>query len=172
MLNAFRSSLCGGSIYRFSKQIKEAWDSINSIETLLGFSGRDKFAREAWEFEKAELFRQNSLYDEAKASYNVISNSPSKLHRCHGALGMAELERSRGNREKAIDLSRTARKDYHRMGCRWGECNAILTLVLSGDISLSEGQITANKTEYNFPGNGLESLLFGHNSEKRQLNLP
>lgn len=160
------------TVCRLTSQIKEAWEVVKTIEALLGFSGRSEFAREALEFEKAELLRQESRYGEAQKSYHILLKSKSKLHQCHGALGMAELERDRGNYGEARQWSMMAREGYQKLGCRWGVCNAIYTLILTGGLDPSKGQAAAEKTGYSLPKGELEGLLFGQGSDHRPLNLP
>ena len=160
------------TVCRFTSQIKEAWKVVKTIEALLGFSGRGEFAREALEFEKGELLRQESRYREAENSYHMLLKSRSKLHQCHGALGMAELEKDRGNYGEARRWSVMAREGYQKLGCRWGECNAIYTLVLIGGLDQSKAQAAAEKTGYTLPKGKLEGLLFEQGSDHRPLNLP
>lgn len=52
---------------------------------------------------------------------------------------------------------------YQKLGCRWGECNAIYSLVLPGGLNLSKEQTATGKIDYTLPKGKLEDLLFGDN---------
>jgi tetratricopeptide (TPR) repeat protein len=160
------------TVRRFSGQIESAWETIKIAEELLLMNVQSQFTKETIEFEKAELFRYENNHRLAEKSYSALLNSTSELHKCHGRLGMAELERDRKRYEEAQKWGSMAWRGYQKLGCKWGECNAILSLVLCKSLTPKQGEVEANKTGYILPGDMIESIRLGQSFDYRPLNLP
>jgi tetratricopeptide (TPR) repeat protein len=159
------------TVCRLRGQPDEAWKYLESADQLLQLDGgRRSFTRRACEFERGELLRINGRYEEAARSYRQLRKTRSRLHRSHGFLGLAELERDRGQLSATIEFARYAKRGYNTIGCRWGECQAIVTLYLAGDFSKDAAEREIRETAYDVPG--LDALIFDYQSGSRALNLP
>ncbi len=160
------------TIFRFTDKPEEADEALESAQKSLASSSRAAFARATLEFERAEILRQKDEYDQAYKSYRTLFKSTSPLHRCHGALGIAELERNRSQSNKATKWANKALIGYRDMGCKWGECNAILTLVLNGDMNAEAGLALAKDSMYIMPDYLIREFEELRTDRPRRLNLP
>ena len=159
------------SIHRIRGDTAAASAALAKAEAYVNVE-TDWSTEEAWRFEHAEMLRHQGLHEDARVAYESLFNSKSALHRSHAALGLAELHFDTGDHHGATEQALTARKGYQELGCDWGECNAIFTLVRSGHLTTDDGNRQAKATGYQLPGSDLESLLFGHGPRARPLNLP
>ena len=134
--------------------------------------GRRLFSEEALSFEEAEVARQEVRYDIAERLYRSLLSSKSRLHVNHGNLGLAELDRAKGNHQSAALLAEKSLQGYSDLNSLCGVNNAILTLVLCDKLTWNDGEAIAKATGYILPGNSLKGLLFGFAPSNRALNLP
>lgn len=163
-------------LYSSLNRLSGDWDSaIQQLETfrerIRGLAG-EAFLNGAATFEEGELARYNGQSKVARQRYETLLQSKSPLHRAHGRLGLAEMNRDMGLLRDGAQEAWKALGDYQRIGCRWGECQSLLTLVLCGDLSWNTAEARARDTGYAIPCGNLRALYVSARDDVRVLNLP